>query len=159
MAAVVGVEAELILNLQGDEPMLRPEHFEFLIPPVTGGQSSVSTLKVEMSLEDAQDPNKVKVVSDHMGKALYFSRHPIPFQREADDPVHFYKHIGIYAYRKEALQVFYSLPQSALEISERLEQLRFLENGIAIQVVETLHDTIGVDTEKDLRQVETLLSK
>jgi 3-deoxy-manno-octulosonate cytidylyltransferase (CMP-KDO synthetase) len=151
------IEADVYVNIQGDEPMLRPEHFELLIPPVTRGDAQVSTLKVAMDQQAAQDPNRVKVVTNTAGKALYFSRHPVPFRRDEKAPANYYKHIGIYAYHREALQLFYSRPQSPLELSERLEQLRFLENGIPIQVIETAHDTIGVDTEEDLRQVEAIL--
>jgi len=152
------VEAEIYVNIQGDEPLLVEEHFELLLPPVTNGACQVSTLKVSMDWKSAQDPNKVKVVTDKEGKALYFSRHPIPFVRDGRDAADYYKHIGIYAYHRNALQLFYSLPQAPLELSERLEQLRFLENGIPVQVIETVHDTIGVDTEEDLRQVEAILT-
>ena len=151
------VEADVYVNIQGDEPLLRPEHFESLIPPVRGGEAPVSTLKVAMNESDAQDPNKVKVVTNQRGGALYFSRHPIPFRRSQTDVPQYFKHIGIYAYTREALQLFYSLPQSSLELSERLEQLRLLEHGVPIQVVETAHDTIGVDTKEDLLQVEEIL--
>jgi 3-deoxy-manno-octulosonate cytidylyltransferase (CMP-KDO synthetase) len=152
------VEADIYVNIQGDEPLLLKEHFELLVPPVTSGDCQISTLKVSMDWKSAQDPNKVKVVTDKEGGALYFSRHPIPFLRDKRDAVVYYKHIGIYAYHRNALELFYSLPQSPLELAERLEQLRFLENGIPIHVVETVHDTIGVDTEEDLRQVEAILS-
>jgi 3-deoxy-manno-octulosonate cytidylyltransferase (CMP-KDO synthetase) len=110
-----------------------------------------------MTESEAQDPNKVKVVTDQSGRALYFSRHPIPYQRSQTDRPQYFKHIGIYAYTREALQLFYSLPQSSLELSERLEQLRLLEHGVPIQVVETVHNTIGVDTKEDLLQVEEIL--
>ena len=151
------VEAEVYVNIQGDEPLLRPEHFELLIPPVVDGGAPVSTLKVAMAVSEAEDPNKVKVVTDNQGKALYFSRHPIPFRRTETDSPQYFKHIGIYAYTRAALQLFYSLPQSSLELAERLEQLRLLEHGVAIQVVETTYDTIGVDTQEDLLQAEKLL--
>lgn len=152
------LKAEVYVNIQGDEPMLRSEHFESLIPSVTRGDAVISTLKVAIDQQSAQDSNKVKVVTDKNGKALYFSRHPIPFQRDETEPAHYFKHIGIYAYHWKALQRFYSLPQSPLELSERLEQLRFLENGIPVQVIETIYDTIGVDTKEDLREVEAILS-
>jgi 3-deoxy-manno-octulosonate cytidylyltransferase (CMP-KDO synthetase) len=152
------IEADVYVNIQGDEPLLRSEHFELLVPPVTSGKARVSTLKVAMSRSAAQDPNKVKVVTDNTGRALYFSRHPVPFQRDDQAQPQYYKHIGIYAYHRKALQLFYSLPQSPLELSERLEQLRFLENGIAVQVIETVYDTIGVDTFEDLRQAEAILA-
>jgi 3-deoxy-manno-octulosonate cytidylyltransferase (CMP-KDO synthetase) len=151
------VAADVYVNIQGDEPMLRAEHFEALIGPVLDGVAQVSTLKVAMDPNAAQDPNKVKVVTDRSDRALYFSRHPIPYQRKGPDRAHYYKHIGIYAYHRSALERFYSFPQSVLELSERLEQLRFLENGVPVHVVETDYDTIGVDTEEDLRQVQAIL--
>jgi 3-deoxy-manno-octulosonate cytidylyltransferase (CMP-KDO synthetase) len=145
------------VNIQGDEPLLRERHFELLVPPVTSGECLVSTLKVAISWEDAKDPNKVKVVTDKRGRALYFSRCPIPYLRGEVESADYYKHIGVYAYHREALERFYALPKSPLEVSERLEQLRFLENCIPIRVVETTHDTVGVDTEEDLKQVEAIL--
>jgi len=152
------IEADVYVNIQGDEPLLRPDHFQSLIPPVMNRTAQVSTLKVEIDWDSAQDPNKVKVVTDGQDSALYFSRHPIPFQRKKGDTVHYYKHLGIYAYHRTALELFYSLPQSPLELSECLEQLRFLENGMPIHVIETAFDTIGVDTEADLREVESILA-
>ena len=98
----------------------------------------------------------MKVVTDTAGRALYFSRAAIPYDRDGSKPRYF-KHLGFYAYRKPALDRFCALPESSLERSERLEQLRFLENGIPIHVAETPHDTIGVDTEEDLQRVEKLL--
>jgi 3-deoxy-manno-octulosonate cytidylyltransferase (CMP-KDO synthetase) len=100
----------------------------------------------------------VKVVTDLRGRALYFSRAPIPFDRDGARPAYF-KHLGLYAYRKAALDRFMKLPESSLEKSERLEQLRFLENGIPIFVRETPHDSVGVDTEEDLQRVINILEK
>ena len=118
----------------------------------------MSTLKVRCTEENIANPNAVKVVTAADGRALYFSRATIPFHRDAADPVpQYWKHIGIYAYRKRALNLFPTLPPSALERAERLEQLRFLENGLCIYVEATEHDTIGVDTEDDLRLVEARL--
>jgi 3-deoxy-manno-octulosonate cytidylyltransferase (CMP-KDO synthetase) len=118
------------------------------------GSVQVATLKVTISPEAAADPNAVKVVTDARGLALYFSRAPIPYNRDASGQTRYYKHLGFYAYTVEALRRFRTLEPSPLERSERLEQLRFLENGIPMAVVETDQDTIGVDTEADLRQVE-----
>jgi 3-deoxy-manno-octulosonate cytidylyltransferase (CMP-KDO synthetase) len=98
------------------------------------------------------------VVADSCGRALYFSRATIPFDRDGTHP-RYYKHLGIYAYRKDALDRFVSLPESMLEQSERLEQLRFLENGIPIYVGETPYDTVGVDTEEDLQRVTEILHR
>jgi 3-deoxy-manno-octulosonate cytidylyltransferase (CMP-KDO synthetase) len=109
---------------------------------------------VAITTEQAQNPNNVKVVTDLKGRALYFSRAPIPYDRDGSGRVQYYKHLGLYAYAAEALRLFSTLPPSQLEQHEKLEQLRFLENGIPITVVETAQDTIGVDTEEDLKKVE-----
>src|SRR5207244_4858878 len=114
------------------------------------------TLKAPASVSDIKNSNAVKVVTDTSGRALYFSRATIPFDRDGTRP-RYYVHMGLYAYRKAALDRYSSLPESQLERSERLEQLRFLENGIPIYVTETVHDTIGVDTEEDLKRVEGLI--
>ena len=116
----------------------------------------VGTLMTPAKPEDVANPNAVKVVTDSVRRALYFSRATIPHDRDGVGP-QYYKHLGFYAYRKAALDRFIALPESSLERSERLEQLRFLENGIPIFVGDTPYDTIGVDTEDDLQSAETLL--
>ena len=146
--------ADVYLNIQGDEPMTRPEHIAALLALMRDPAVQVSTLKTPASTADVSNPNAVKVVTDTAGRALYFSRATIPFDRDATGATRYFKHLGFYAYRPEALARFCRLPESPLEQSERLEQLRFLDNGIAIHVAETPHDTIGVDTEEDLRRVE-----
>ncbi len=151
------IDADIYINIQGDEPTLRPDHLEAIVSPFLTGDARVSTLKVAVDEADAQNPNNVKVVTDDSGRALYFSRHPIPFDRDGAG-VKRYKHIGIYAYTRAALTLFHSLPESSLESAEKLEQLRFLQNGVAIYVVETPYDTVGVDTEADLQRVNLLLS-
>jgi 3-deoxy-manno-octulosonate cytidylyltransferase (CMP-KDO synthetase) len=152
------VDADVYVNIQGDEPLLRPEHIAALLRPFARAQVDVSTLKVICTAENIANPNAVKVVTAADGRALYFSRATIPFHRDAADPVpQYWKHIGLYAYRKRALNLFPTLPPSALERAERLEQLRFLENGLNIYVEATGHDTVGVDTEDDLRLVEARL--
>ncbi|MGE0406930.1 MAG: 3-deoxy-manno-octulosonate cytidylyltransferase, partial [Candidatus Korobacteraceae bacterium] len=108
--------------------------------------------------EDVHNPNAVKVVTDRTGRALYFSRSTIPCDRDGSGQVRYYKHLGFYAYRREALSRFVSLPESELERSERLEQLRFLDHGIPIHVGETPFDTVGVDTEEDAERVARLLA-
>ena len=151
-------DADVYVNIQGDEPLLRPEHILALLRPFAQAEVDVSTLKVRCTEEKIANPNAVKVVTDTDGRALYFSRAAIPFHRDAADPVpQYWKHIGLYAYRKRALNLFPTLPPSGLERAERLEQLRFLENGLAIYVEATEFDTIGVDTEDDLRMVEARL--
>jgi 3-deoxy-manno-octulosonate cytidylyltransferase (CMP-KDO synthetase) len=149
-------DAEIYVNIQGDEPLLRPEHIADLLRPFERAHVEVTTLKVRCTAGNITNPNAVKVVTAADGRALYFSRAAIPYDRDGASPP-YWKHIGLYAYRKVALDQFPSLPVSVLERAERLEQLRFLENGINLYVESTHHDTIGVDTEADLRLVEQLL--
>ena len=150
------VAADVYLNIQGDEPLTRPEHVKSLLDVMRNPAVQVSTLKTPAPAADVKNPNAVKVVTDVSGRALYFSRATVPYDRDGMRPLYF-KHLGIYAYRKAALDRFFQLPESPLERSERLEQLRFLENGIPIHVGETPFDTIGVDTEDDLHRVEKIL--
>lgn len=147
--------ADIWVNIQGDEPTVTPEHLELLLRPFRANpETQVSTLKVAIALDEARDPNNVKVVTDAKGRALYFSRSLIPYDREASGRAQYFKHLGLYAYAAPALEKFRGLPPSALELQEKLEQLRFLENGVPITVVESFEDTIGVDTESDLKKVE-----
>ena len=151
-------DADVYVNIQGDEPLLRPEHIAALLRPFAQAHVDITTLKVLCTPENIANPNAVKVVTAGDGRALYFSRATIPFHRDAADPeLQYWKHIGIYAYRKRALNLFPTLPASSLERAERLEQLRFLENGLRVYVEPVEHDTIGVDTEADLRLVEARL--
>jgi 3-deoxy-manno-octulosonate cytidylyltransferase (CMP-KDO synthetase) len=150
--------AEIYVNVQGDEPLLRPEHIDALLRPLLERpQALVSTLSTVCAARDVGNPNVVKVVTAADGRALYFSRAGIPFDRDDSGVTPRRKHLGLYAYRKSALDRFPALPASSLEAVERLEQLRFLENGIDIYVEPTDYDTIGVDTEEDLRAVEAVL--
>ncbi len=151
-------DADVYVNIQGDEPMLRPSHFELLLTPFLMGSPQVTTLKVAMDPVSAQDPNNVKVVTDDSGCALYFSRYPIPYDRDRDGKIQYYKHLGLYAYTRPVLSRFHSLPQSSLELAEKLDQLRFLQNGISILVIETPDNTIGVDTAEDLSRVNALFT-
>ena len=150
------IAADVYLNVQGDEPLARPEHIESLIEVMRAPEVQVGTLKTAAADIDINNPSAVKVVTDAAGRALYFSRATIPFDRDGARP-RYYKHLGFYGYRKGALDMFVGWPESWLERSERLEQLRFLENGIAIHVGETPYDTVGVDTEEDARRVEKIL--
>jgi 3-deoxy-manno-octulosonate cytidylyltransferase (CMP-KDO synthetase) len=151
------VEADVYINVQGDEPMIRPAHIKALVQLMQNRDIPVGTLKTPASAEDIANPNAVKVVTDMNQRALYFSRSTIPHDRDGSHPKYF-KHLGIYAYRKAELDQFVRLPESSLERAERLEQLRFLENGIPIYVAETPYDSIGVDTEKDFARVRKLLA-
>jgi 3-deoxy-manno-octulosonate cytidylyltransferase (CMP-KDO synthetase) len=151
-------DADIYVNIQGDEPFLRPDHIAALLRPFSKPEVGITTLKVICTPENIANPNAVKVVTAADGRALYFSRATIPYHRDAADPVpQYWKHIGIYAFRKSALDLFPTLPPSALERAERLEQLRFLEDGLSVYVEPTEHDTIGIDTEADLRAAEQIL--
>lgn len=151
------VPADIYVNIQGDLPLLRPEQVEALLKPMQRTEVMVSTVKTPCKPEEIENPNAVKVVTDKNGRALYFSRSTIPYDRDGTGSIQYFKHLGLYAYRKAALQRFCSLPESKLEASERLEQLRLLENGIDIYVEETPFGSVEVDTEEDLRRVEELL--
>jgi 3-deoxy-manno-octulosonate cytidylyltransferase (CMP-KDO synthetase) len=144
--------ADVYVNIQGDEPLVQASHISALIDLFVRdrqGEISVTTLKTPMDDAAAQNPNVVKVVTDLEGRALYFSRSPIPYRRNPESSLITFKHLGFYAYRKEALWSYCTLPASQLELTERLEQLRFLDHGIPIHVTETPLDTIGVDTRED----------
>jgi 3-deoxy-manno-octulosonate cytidylyltransferase (CMP-KDO synthetase) len=157
------LDADIYINIQADEPLLEPQHIGALLSPFADPAVPVTTLKVRCPAESIADPHVVKVVTASNGRALYFSRATIPFVRDPDSeardnrPTEYWKHLGLYAYRKAALAQFASLPPSHLEQTERLEQLRLLENGIDIFVTETPHDTVGVDTEEDFHRVAALL--
>jgi 3-deoxy-manno-octulosonate cytidylyltransferase (CMP-KDO synthetase) len=150
--------AEVYINVQGDEPLVRAEQIASLLQVMENPAAQVGTLMTPAASEDIRNPNAVKVVTDLNRRALYFSRAAIPFDRDNSNPQHF-KHLGLYAYRKAALDMFVSLSESFLEHSERLEQLRFLENGIPIYVGETPYDSVGVDTEEDLQRVIEILKR
>jgi 3-deoxy-manno-octulosonate cytidylyltransferase (CMP-KDO synthetase) len=152
------IAADVYVNVQGDEPLVRPEQISTLLEVMKDPAVHVGTVKTLCPLEDVGNPNAVKVVTVPGGRALYFSRATIPFDRDGAGP-HYFKHLGLYAYRKPALDLFVSQPESTLEKSERLEQLRFLENGIPIYVGETPYDSVGVDTEEDLQRVAEILCK
>jgi 3-deoxy-manno-octulosonate cytidylyltransferase (CMP-KDO synthetase) len=151
------IQADVYVNIQGDEPLARPEHLDALLQPMQDPKVMVSTIKTPCPPQDLDNPNAVKVVTDLNGRALYFSRSTIPFDRDKTGVVTYFKHLGFYAYRKAALDKFCNLPESKLEAAERLEQLRFLDNGIDIYVAETPFNTVGVDTEEDLRRVEEMV--
>ncbi|MGH9325667.1 MAG: 3-deoxy-manno-octulosonate cytidylyltransferase [Terriglobia bacterium] len=150
-----GERGDIYVNIQCDEPLVEAEHIEKLLSPLLESASTeVSTLRVPLDPRDAASPHKVKVVIDGKGRALYFSRSMIPYSVEAESPAALFKHLGLYAYSAAALEKFRHLPPGPLERAEKLEQLRFLENGIAVAVPATSKDTIGIDTAEDLRAVE-----
>ena len=143
---------EIVVNVQGDLPLIEPEMIEEAIEPLTADRTLVmSTLRQAISDEaDLMNPNVVKVVVDSNDNALYFSRSPIPFQREHGAA---FKHIGLYGYRRDFLLTFAALTQTPLERAESLEQLRALEHGFRIRAVPTRFDSIEVDTPEDLERV------
>jgi 3-deoxy-manno-octulosonate cytidylyltransferase (CMP-KDO synthetase) len=153
------IEAEIYVNIQGDEPTLTPEFFPPLLTLFDRPEVEVATLSVPCPPGERDNPNAVKVVTALDGRALYFSRASIPFDRDGAGFSGYRKHLGIYAYRRAALERFALLPPSPLELTERLEQLRLLENGIALYVAEAPADTIGVDTEEDLLRAEAVLKR
>jgi len=153
------IDADIYVNIQGDEPTLTPDFFPPLLGLFDRPEVEVTTLAVRCPAEEFSNPNAVKVVTALDGRALYFSRATIPFDRDAAGFTGYRKHLGIYAYRKHALARFASLPPTTLEKLERLEQLRLLENGIAIYVADAPRDTVGVDTEEDLARAEELLKR
>jgi 3-deoxy-manno-octulosonate cytidylyltransferase (CMP-KDO synthetase) len=153
------IDADIYVNIQGDEPTLTPAFFPPLLELFARPEVEVATLAVPCAAEEIADPNAVKVVTALDGRALYFSRAAIPFDRDGAGFGGYRKHLGIYAYRKAALERFAALEPSPLERTERLEQLRLLENGIALYVAEAPCDTIGVDTEEDLVRAETVLNQ
>jgi 3-deoxy-manno-octulosonate cytidylyltransferase (CMP-KDO synthetase) len=154
------VDADLVVNIQGDEPMIDPDSIDAAILGLLDNpEIPMGTLMKR--IEDAReisDPNVVKVVTDKFHNAIYFSRSPIPYVRDGATPmpVPMYKHIGLYVYRREFLLQYSELPAGPLEQAERLEQLRALENGHPIRVVETAYESLGVDTPEDLERVSKL---
>jgi 3-deoxy-manno-octulosonate cytidylyltransferase (CMP-KDO synthetase) len=151
------LDADVYVNIQGDEPTLTGDFFPPLLKLFERAEVGVGTLAVTCPREEWGNPNAVKVVTALDGRALYFSRAAIPFDRDGAGFGGYRKHLGIYAYRKAALERFAALEPSPLERMERLEQLRLLENGIGLYVAEAPGDAIGVDTEADLVRAEAVL--
>ena len=159
--AIENLDLDIVVNIQGDEPFINTEPVAKLLEVFkndTDKKVDLASLMVEI-VETAEitNPNNVKVIVDQNGFALYFSRSVIPFPRAENVGVRFMKHIGIYAFRKQALLDFYSLPMKSLEASEKLEQLRYLEYGKRIKMVETTHVGIGIDTLEDLEKARRML--
>jgi len=167
--AASGLDCDIIVNVQGDEPLIEPSTIEAAMGLLDDSSADMGTAAVRIRTDEAAlDPNSVKVVFGHDGFALYFSRSPIPYHRDiwkghagvtAGRGVRLYKHIGIYSYRKEALMRLSELPPTELEMTERLEQLRALESGMRIKVAVVDSDTLGVDTPEDLERVIRLMNR
>ena len=159
--AVQSLEVDIVINVQGDEPFINREPLAKVIEVFRTDfdkKIDLASLMVEIKdQEEIENPNNVKVVVDQSGFALYFSRSVIPYPRDPEAGVRYMKHIGIYAFRKEALLAFYHLPMKSLEASEKLEQLRYLEFGKRIKMVETTHVGIGIDTPEDLEKARKMI--
>lgn len=151
------VDADLIVNVQGDEPFQDAQTLRDLVGVFQKPEVQVASLRCSLDPKDVSNPNTVKVVLDHNQNALYFSRAPIPYSREGGDGIAYWKHIGVYGYRRELLLQFTSWAKGSLEQVEMLEQLRLLERGVAIQMVETSHQAIAIDTQEDLDRARNYL--
>lgn len=158
--AVENLDVDIVVNVQGDEPFIDRESLEKIIELYKNDvnkEIDLASLMREITDEEAiQNPNNVKVITDQFGFALYFSRSVIPYPREKNVGVRYFQHIGVYAFRKQALMDFYSLPMKSLEASEKLEQLRYLEYGKKIRMIETTHVGIGIDTPEDLERARKM---
>ena len=163
----VGEDADVVVNIQGDEPFIQPSQIEALKACFEDEATQIATLVKPFTEEDGwealQNPNSPKVVIDARGRALYFSRSVIPYRRGVETDAWlkgqtYYKHIGLYAYRADALKEITALPQSSLELAESLEQLRWIENGYVIKVGTSEVETIGIDTPQDLARAEAFLT-
>lgn len=161
--AVQNLDVDIVVNVQGDEPFIDVDPLQKVIEVFKNDSARqvdlASVMREITNEEDINNPNNVKVVVAQNGFALYFSRSVIPYPREKNVGVRYFQHIGIYAFRKQALLDFYSLPMKSLEASEKLEQLRYLEFGKRIKMVETTHVGIGIDTPEDLEKARQLLNR
>ena len=147
--ALEGIDANLIVNIQGDEPFQDAKTLRDLVAAFANPEVKVASLMCTLAAEQVQNPNFVKVVVDEQQRAIYFSRSPIPYNREGKSMT-YWKHIGVYAYRRDLLLAFTQWPKGNLEQVELLEQLRLVEKGVSIQMVETIHQAIAIDTQEDL---------
>lgn len=159
-AALQGIEADIVINVQGDEPLLPTAAIDDLIKLMQSPERpEMATIGVKADRATLENPNKVKIVMSKSNRALYFSRSLIPFLRTGGEDMNVYHHWGIYAYRRDVLERFVKLPASQLENCEKLEQLRALENDINIKILITELESVGVDTPEDLVQAEAKLLK
>ena len=160
--AVEFLDADIVINVQGDEPFIDKISLSKLIKVFQGDTNKeidLASLKVEITnLEDIENPNNVKVITDINNLAIYFSRSVIPFHRDKDISVKYYKHKGVYAFRKQALLDFYKTPMTPLEASEKIEAIRYQEIGKKIKMVETAVEAIGIDTPEDLEKAKKYLN-
>lgn len=153
-------EDDIILNIQGDEPLIQEIMVQELISTISDQDVYMGTLKERITnVDDIENPNIVKVITDVNDNAVYFSRYPVPYDRSGLKDLVYYRHVGVYAYRVFFLKRFTQLPKSYLEIAESLEQLRVLENSYKIRVLETQCSSIGVDTVEQLKLVEEIMRR
>ncbi len=161
--AVESIDADIVINVQGDEPFTNKEVLQELIQVFeTDLQKEIDLASVKTPLttkEEIENPNNVKVITDLNNTALYFSRSPIPFHREKELKVNYYKHIGIYAFRKKALMEFYHQNQTPLEAAEKIECIRYLEHGKKIKMITTTTLNVGIDTPEDLEKAKQMLNE
>ncbi|WP_313028163.1 3-deoxy-manno-octulosonate cytidylyltransferase [Soonwooa sp.] len=161
--AVQGIDCDIVINVQGDEPFLKLEPLQQLIDVFktdNNKEISLASLKIELKEKsEIENPNNVKVITDNNGFALYFSRSVIPFHREISFNVQYFKHIGVYAFRKEALLQFSKLEMKPLEISEKIECIRYLEYGMKIKLIETHFVGVGIDTPEDLEKAKLIIGQ
>ena len=161
--AVENMDVDIVINVQGDEPFIDTVSLEKLVKIFQNDPANeidLASLKVEMKdANDIQNPNNVKVITDQKDFAMYFSRSPIPFQRDMDVETKYFKHIGVYAFRKSALIDFYYTDKTPLESSEKIEGIRYLEVGKRIKMVETQSAVVGIDTPEDLEKAKEILKK
>jgi 3-deoxy-manno-octulosonate cytidylyltransferase (CMP-KDO synthetase) len=155
--AIAEMNIDVIVNVQGDEPFIKKEPLEKLVRLFNDDSIQVASLMRKISKEEAGNPNNVKVVTDKLGYALYFSRSIIPYKRDETLNPEYFLHVGVYAYKKDVLMNFTKWPQSSLEKIEKLEQLRYLENGIKIKMAETEYNNIAIDTPEDLERAKSSL--
>ena len=154
--AISEMNVDIIVNVQGDEPFIKKEPLERLVGLFNDPDVQVASLMRKILKDEAENPNNVKVVTDHLGYALYFSRSIIPFQLDIEMNTEYFLHVGVYAYKKDILINFTRWPQSALEKTEKLEQLRYLENGIKIKMAETSYNNVAIDTPEDLEKAKKI---
>lgn len=160
--AVQGIDCDVVINVQGDEPFLKTEPLKQLIEVFKNDlnkEISLASLKIRLkNKEEVENPNNVKVITDLQNFAMYFSRSIIPFPRETSVEHFYYKHIGVYAFRKEALLKFANLEMTPLEISEKIEAIRYLEHGMKIKMIETDFIGVGIDVPEDLEKAREILN-
>ncbi len=159
--AITNMDVDVVVNVQGDEPFVQQKALAALLGAFEQDERTqvASLMHVLESNADINDPNSVKVVTANDGSALYFSRVAVPYKRSAENKTTYFKHIGVYAFRKQALLDFTALPPGILEMTEKLEQLRYLENGISIKMVLVDEPTIGIDTPEDLEKAKVYLAR